>query len=301
MIQSRIRRGWTRRLAAEAERLSGYLEQYKAGKPRQKLELADLLGMDFDWWSRYGDEVIAELVAAYRIALTDADPAMTPGEVQRRAALYAGNRGARLLRLDGDLNIAEATRRHVNDIVGQALERGDGLQAIQKQLREDFMFSRERATMVARTESATALGQGAKEVAFAQGRDQKRWVTQGLGSNVDQPCLDNEAQGWIGINELFQSGVDTIPAHIQCRCVVRYRTAALHEESLALTQEFRCEECNKLLARQPTSGASYYCRTCKVERVVPGPEGRVVRRESKRVVRDKEGDIAEVVIEEREF
>lgn len=265
--ESRITKGWTRRLKREAENIVVYLDRFKAlsatrAAARQKLELSDLLGADFDWWARYGDEVIMELSAAYRIALTDADPSMTPSEVQRRASLYANERGARLLRLDGDMNMAEATRARVNAIVGEALARGDGLQAIQKQLREDFAFSRERAAMVARTESATALGQGAKEVAFSQGRDEKRWVTQGFGSDVDQVCLDNEAQGWIPIEDVFSGGVDTIPQHPSCRCVVRYRTAVLHEESFAVRAESRCPKCDRLLGFSIMEG-ELRCPRCK--------------------------------------
>ena len=140
---------------------------------------------------------------------------MPPVEAQRLAAEYAQHRGARLLRLDGDLNMVTFTRERVNQLVSQTIEQGDSLQALQKALREDLAFSRERARTVARTETATAQGQGAKGAAIVQGRDEKHWVTQGDDA-VEGDCLENEAAGWTDIGQPFPTGVDTIPQHPNC-------------------------------------------------------------------------------------
>ena len=103
----------------------------------------------------------------------------------------------------------------MGQLVADALEHGDSLGQIQKALRADFVFSPARARMVARTETATALGQGTKEASIAQGRDQKHWVTQG-DDVVSLDCLDNEDAGWIKVADLFPSGRDTIPQHPNC-------------------------------------------------------------------------------------
>ena len=128
-------------------------------------------------------------------------------------------------RLEGDINIAQATRARVNSLVAGTLERGDSLGQLQKALREDVCFSRSRARTVARTETATALGEGGMEAAKAQDMDEKHWVTQG-DSHVDiEHCLNNEKQGWIKIGNPFQSGHDKIPAHPNCRCTTLYRNS----------------------------------------------------------------------------
>ncbi len=284
--RSAMRRGWQRRLAAEAEALTEYLEQFKGTAGRTKLEVGDVAGYDWNWWAKYGDEVVTELSRGFSVSLTAEFPGMPPEQVQRLSSEYAITRGARLLRLDGDLNIAEATRRRVNEVVSGALERGESLGKVQKALREDFAFSRARADLVARTETATALGEGAKGAALAQGRNQKRWVTQG-DEGVDEDCLANEAAGWIKVGDPFPSGHDVVPAHPDCRCANGYRTkearglrsvegawaaSVTHNAALqtdrAILGEVRCPQCDKLLGKNEPDGARLYCRRCKAETVV---------------------------------
>ncbi|MEO8269846.1 MAG: hypothetical protein ABI557_09000, partial [Aureliella sp.] len=52
---------------------------------------------------------------------------------------------------------------------------------------------------------------------------QKKWLTTN-DSKVDQDiCAANQAQGWIDVDEDFQSGDATAPGHILCRCTTLYR------------------------------------------------------------------------------
>ena len=172
-------------------------------------------------------------------------------------------------------------------MVAQTIEQRESLQTLVQSIRSDFMFSASRADMISRTETAIALGQGTIRAARSQGRDEKRWVTQGDDA-VDSggrktPCRVNSAQGWIKMNQPFESGHETIPAHPRCRCVVRYRTAEFvsFEEPIriedlpkqaapAVIPLARCEGtyrgklCNKLLQKNYVGG-TLYCSRCKQE------------------------------------
>lgn len=304
MAERLMRLAWTRRLKAEATALNAYLDEILGRRLEpisvlraafdnsiDKIELTDIQGYDWDWWTKYSDEVIEELTAALRATMINEWPQIEPLLADEFAARYAETRGTRLLRVDGDLNIVNTTRARVNQLVAQTIERGDSLQTLQKALREDFAFSPEKAITVARTETATAQGQGAQQAAIAQNFDQKRWITQGddlVDANGNStPCLDAEAQGWIKIGDPFISGFDTIPAHPRCRCNVRYRLDPDDEErSLerrdwqirnsdgTITyytewpyQEFgagpRCSKCLRMDKLTPNrDGAGFWCRRC---------------------------------------
>lgn len=269
-----MRRAWERRLAAEADGLAALLENKAV-----KVEASDLDGWDWDWWERYGDDVIEELARVFELAALAAEPNASVPLMQLEAASWARQRGAQLLRLDGEASLVRFTQRRVRELVAQAIENGDSLQALARTLRQDFAFSTERATTIARTESATALGQGAKRASISQGRNEKRWMTQG-DDHVDSPqCASNAGQGWIKLGDSFQSGHDTIPAHPNCRCVVRYRTApqvsdvdpaeGLEEDVAAAIEqsrgyEARCPQCSKLLVRHVLGEIEADCPRCKV-------------------------------------
>lgn len=246
-----ILRGWRKRLGDEAEALASFLDQFKA---MQKLEPSDVDGYDWNWWAKYGDDVIAELVEAFSMSMLSEFPDAAPGVVQLRASEWATERAGQLIRLDGEINVVAQTRERVREIISTGVNEGQGLGQIQKALRDDFAFSPTRAARIARTETATALGQGAKGAALAQGRNEKRWITQ-ADDRVNQPiCAANESQGWIKLADPFQSGHDTIPGHIQCRCNVRYRTRV---------EEVRCPRCDAVLAKDMTGSVELKCRRCK--------------------------------------
>jgi len=262
--EAAMRRGWTKRLGDEADALVTFMEQFKAYR---KIEVSDLGGYDWDWWAKYGAAVIDELTAVVTQALVMDFPEMGVGEVQRIAAAYARERGAALLQVTGDVNMVAQTRARVGELVAQTIENGDSLKTLQKNLRADFAFSRERAERVARTETATGLGQGQKQAATSMGRNEKHWRTQGAADpRVDEVCLANEAQGWIAIGDLFQGGVDTVPQHVNCMCSCTYRTKELHEEESVgpvVIREGRCPQCSKLLIRDVVAGTAR-CGNCKV-------------------------------------
>lgn len=244
-----------------------------------KLQPTDLDGLDWNWFERHGAGLVDVLVESFALAATEAG--MGPAQANVVATEWAAARGASMLTLTGNVSIVESTRRRVAEMVAQTIERGESLGTLTRRLREDFVFSRQRATAIARTETTTALGQGEKAAAISQERNEKHWVTQG-DELVGDPCASNEAAGWIKLVDPFPTGVDTIPQHPLCRCVVRYRTRDPEEQEritpymettktpwpkalLEIRREVRCPGCRKLLAKNVAVGTPHRCRRCKTE------------------------------------
>jgi hypothetical protein len=237
------------------------------------VEVADIDGYDWNWSAKYEAEVAEELAKAYSAAFIVDYPTAPMPEAQRLAAEYARIRGAEQI-----VFIADETKERVRNLVQAGVQSGHPVGRIANVLHGDFIFSAIRAVRIARTETATALGQGMKGAAMAQGRDEKRWVTSG-DDLVSDDCRENESRssGWIPIGETFASGVDTVPQHPNCRCNVRYRTKELEADVVippppekppkrSVMLEFRCPSCNHLLGRDVFSGTRILCRHCKAER-----------------------------------
>ena len=104
------------------------------------------------------------------------------------------------------------------------LELGGGVDELTKRLRIDLIFDKRRASTIARTESATALGQANLQSYQSLGHEGKRWLTAGDervdAGNPSGPCISNEGQGPVRLGKPFNSGHDTIPAHQNCRCTL---------------------------------------------------------------------------------
>ena len=320
--EERIRRNWAFRLNHEANKLALFAadfmtrsEDYDINRFDNivKLEVGDLDSYDWDWWEKYSSEVIAEIEAATSIALSTTFSEMAPGIVQLVAADYARQRGAALLRLDGDVSVVAMTRRRVNELVATAVSEGQGLGTLQKALREDFCFSVERARTVARTETATALGEGGKRAAANQGLDEKQWVTQGdilVDGGEDGPCVQNAAQGWIRVTDPFTSGHDTVPSHPNCRCTVIYRDSKAAQSGIdpgegladdvgAAIEGSRginyCPDCgHRMNLGKFTGTAEDYCRTCKAMKTFSHAVDEGMKVVEKFIERDAKGQICKV-------
>jgi hypothetical protein len=224
-----------------------------------KLDVSDVDGYDWNWFAKYHDEIVLELVQAFTASFFEELPSLPQPTVQRIASEWAEVRAADMVK-----GITDVTKERVRTLVATSVANGESVSTLANTIRQDFSFSPARATSIARTETAIALGEGQKGAAIAQGRDEKRWVTAG---DVDDLCGDNESIGWISIADPFPGGVDTVPQHPGCRCVVRYRTKAIHEDSYKENVEFRCSGCNRLLAMDAHKGTRIVCRHCKVERI----------------------------------
>lgn len=86
-------------------------------------------------------------------------------------------------------------------------------------------LSKSRADMLAHNALSLVEGQSARNVAAATGATEKRSETV-HDDKVCPECLQNEADGWIGINQLFSgSETEDTPHHPNCRCSVEYQWA----------------------------------------------------------------------------
>ena len=74
-----------------------------------------------------------------------------------------------------------------------------------------------RAMMIARTETASALGQASLDAMDELGVEGKEWVAEPDSCDI---CLGNEADGVIPVNQAFSGGVMSQPQHPRCACTV---------------------------------------------------------------------------------
>lgn len=212
-----MRRSWATRLTAEAAAIITHLE----AADKRTLELPDVDAYDWDWYLRYGDAAVTELAEAYLDVLQSEGFVSTPlSGAQELAVRYAQGRAGALLRLDGRASVVATTRARVRAMVAETIESGDSLQSLAKRLREDYVFSRQRAMAVANTETQLAIGDGRLQAFQSQGVGGKRWVTAG-DLNVCAICAGNAAAGPIALGSPFPSGVAATPGHPgMCRCKI---------------------------------------------------------------------------------
>lgn len=233
-----------------------------------KLEEADVDGYEWNWTEKYLDDFVADLTKAFMTAyfaefpdspIRRASP-VPLNAVQIEAAEWALLHGSESI-----VGIEAITKEAVRTSVSSSILDGQPLRTIIKGIKDLPDFDRKRAKLVARTENAKALGQGKMIASRDQGNDEKRWITAG-DADVSLECQGNWGMGWIPIGNKFSGGVDTIPQHPNCRCVVQYRTK---EKSVVANAgaDFRCPGCRRLLARNASGGVRIHCRHCKAERI----------------------------------
>lgn len=184
---------------------------------------------DIDWnWTELAAEVQPALtgiaVAAGKSAVSELglfDKAVL-AKMTVDATTYAESRAAEMVGMklvDGQLvenegwSIPAATRDMVRSAVTQAMEEGQSNQELATAIRESGAFSKERATVIARTETAKADVQGSIAGWKASG------LVAGKQFDAAPDCCDEcqEVDGEIvSLDEEFSQGDP--PLHPQCRC-----------------------------------------------------------------------------------
>jgi SPP1 gp7 family putative phage head morphogenesis protein len=121
---------------------------------------------------------------------------------------------------DAAYRIDTVTRDGVRALVQQATDEGWSNDKLSKSLREAYTFSKERADLVAVTETAFVDVQGNmlayKDSGVVEG---KRWIV-GSSEKLCPSCLTNKQQGVIALDKAFASGHMAPPGHPRCRCDV---------------------------------------------------------------------------------
>ena len=116
-------------------------------------------------------------------------------------------------------NVAETTKDEIRQLVGQAGVEGWSNAELAKQIRaHGVTASRSRATMIARTESASGYSQGSRSAWKASGVvDRMQWLAGGPDTCDICQNLDGET---VDLDGAFSSGVTAPPAHPNCTCVI---------------------------------------------------------------------------------
>jgi SPP1 gp7 family putative phage head morphogenesis protein len=161
------------------------------------------------------DETLNEARAAFgldAVAGGDVAPSIV-NQVNERSVEWARQRAANLV-----TQIEENTREMLRATVVQAIEEGWGADKLGDQIAESAAFSDARAEMIGRTEVIAANNEGALAAYKASGvATGKEWLTA-QDDLVSEECEMNEADGPIGLDELFSSGDEAPPLHPNCRC-----------------------------------------------------------------------------------
>lgn len=232
-----------------------------------------------DWWATYGAGFTALIVAAVKASYIAAEPGLDPMKADVLATQYARERGLALLSESGDYALPTLVKDEVRELIASGIENGWSLGELKNNIMNAYSFSPVRAALIARTETTTALGNGANAAAVDAGKAEKAWITSGQPC---QYCIENEGEDWIPIDQDFSSGDPCIPAHPGCECDTIYRgeqlggidpTEGLADDVAAaiagsLAEAF-CPRCHKLLDKN-VPPLELWCRRCKAK-VVPVP------------------------------
>jgi SPP1 gp7 family putative phage head morphogenesis protein len=215
----------------------------KAARSQEEQDALDQIvaGVDFTGWAVLVgdiDEAMAAIVedsgyeALKSVGIDVKAEAGKSGIVNQRSVYYADARAAELVGMRynelGDLvvnpraewAITESTRDYLRGSVGDAISEGWSNDKLASVISDSYGFSKDRAMMIARTETSKASNKGAVIGYAASGLvSLKQWLTA-EDDLVEEECLENAAAGDIALDADFPSGDDAPPAHPNCRCVI---------------------------------------------------------------------------------
>lgn len=147
-----------------------------------------------------------------------------------RAVAYLKDYGARQV-----TKISETTREYIHTLMNQAIEEGWSYKRTAEALIErfeEFAIGKpqshidSRAHLIAVTETGNAYAEGnllvAQELKAAGLDMEKSWDTVG-DAKVSDGCKENEAAGWIEVDQNFPSGHLRPLRFPGCRCDTKYR------------------------------------------------------------------------------
>jgi hypothetical protein len=139
------------------------------------------------------------------------------------ASEFADANAANLIK---DLSNTDATK--LSRIIANGVNAGKSAKEMGGELIDwinDDQMTRQRADLIAATETNRALSYGADVGMKAAGATSKHWWTVAGTAGVAGPeelCLGNEGQGWIKADKTFETGHDYPPVHPNCACFVEY-------------------------------------------------------------------------------
>ncbi len=186
-------------------------------------DLAEAMGESAE---RVSTEVLARIGVNKRDELVDVVNERAVDKARDIAAEMVGKR----YNDDGELvdakreawRIDDSTRDMIRDTIAKGLDDNLGNEEIADLIRDSTGFSEERAELIAHTEIARVNSMASVE-SYRGARDdlgvnvKKEWL---LADNPCETCQANAEQGAIDLDDDFQSGDASPPAHPNCECAV---------------------------------------------------------------------------------
>lgn len=125
-----------------------------------------------------------------------------------------------LEKLTGDFS--DRTKQRLRNAIAKTIREGGTSDDIVQTIRDTVdEFSEKRAEMIAQTEVNDAYSFGRDGLARSAGLEEKSWIVE--SDNPCIVCIENEAEGWIPIDQQFPSGDEFPTAHPLCACGCDYR------------------------------------------------------------------------------
>jgi hypothetical protein len=125
-----------------------------------------------------------------------------------------------LEKLTGDFS--DRTKQRLRNAIAKTIREGGTSDDIVHTIRDTVdEFSEKRAEMIAQTEVNDAYSFGRDGLARSAGLEEKSWIVE--SDNPCIVCIENEAEGWIPIDQNFPSGDSFPTAHPLCACGCDYR------------------------------------------------------------------------------
>ena len=174
-------------------------------------------------WSELGDELVPHLLdltedgvnqALQQIGhVGDRDLSGLGDEVHKSAVEWANEHAAELV-----TELDKSTRDAMRGSLADSIQAGQSVQEITKQLQADNAFSKSRAEMIARTETARADIAG-NMIGYAKSGmvSGTEWL---LGPDACDDCQANADAGVIPLGDAYPSGDTCPPLHPRCVCDV---------------------------------------------------------------------------------
>ncbi len=233
--RKRLKEKLTAQFAESAESLS-----QKAAKAYAETDSVDKAMDDFNYeddMDRLAGVVVEDLNDAYLAAGKRALDSLKVTDdklfdlFNKDAHAWAESRGAELVgkklvggRLvdnsDARWAITDTTRDGLRSMIAKGYEEGWTPVDLASQIHDSYLFSEQRASMIARTETAKASVSGTVGAWERSGVvERKEWQMSNLHEDQGCDCEDNDGEV-VDLDDDFPSGDDAPPSHPNCCCVL---------------------------------------------------------------------------------